>query len=185
VRTNSACSLGENEIFDSLGRRTIVQDTTTNLINVLDKIEVLQWGVELVHDDRFFILQSVVSPETDHRGIQVQLWIQRDPFQITAVRALQNELPVQNLPELQSMEADTVDKVTLKVSRGTQGAAIWRTRPRGLRYTERATILEIEKSVTADFMGFGEQGGKNLFKKKTFMNYFSGLRIILPRDSPR
>ena len=46
-------------------------------------------------------------------------------------------------------------------------------------YTERATVLAVEKSVTADFMGFGEQGGKHLFKKKTYMNYFSKLLIEL------
>jgi len=119
-----------------------------------------------------------VNPATDKRSIQVQLWIQRDPFQITAVRVLQNELPAQNLPEPQSMEAETIEKVKLETARGTQGATIWRTRPRGLRYTDRATVLEIEKSVTADFMGFGEQGGRNLFKKKTFMNYFSTSNML-------
>jgi hypothetical protein len=67
----------------------------------------------------------------------------------------------------------------LSTAQGAERAIIWKTKPRGLKYTSSATILTLEKSVTADYMGFGEQGGKSLFKKKTYMNYFSK-SLILP-----
>jgi hypothetical protein len=118
-----------------------------------------------------------MNPKASNRQIQLQIWVQRDPFQITAVRVLESSPPVEKLPELQTADAGTVKQLELPVSRGTQAAIIWKTKPRGLQYSGTATVLSIEKSVTADFMGFGEQGGKSLFKKKTYMNYFSKLTI--------
>jgi hypothetical protein len=115
----------------------------------------------------------VQNPDSRNRKVELQLWVQRDPFQITAVRVLESLAPAEKLPEIQSFEASTFEKLSLTTAKGAQSAVIWRTKPRGLRYTNRATILAVEKSVTADYMGFGEQGGKNLFKKKTYMNYFS------------
>lgn len=129
--------------------------------------------MEVVEDPRYIILQSVVNPKGSDRRVQLQIWVQKDPFQITAVRVLESSPPVEKLPELQTADAGTVKQVELPVSRGAQAAVIWRTKPRGLQYSGTATVLSVEKSVTADFMGFGEQGGKSLFKKKTYMNYFS------------
>lgn len=138
---------------------------------------------ELVQDPRYYILQSVVDPDTPNRKVVLQLWIQRDPFQITAVRVLESLAPAEKLPEVQSFEVGTLEKLSVTTTKGAQNAVIWKTKPRGLRYTNRATILAIEKSVTADFMGFGEQGGKDLFKKKTYMNYFSEWAIKDPAPS--
>jgi hypothetical protein len=115
----------------------------------------------------------VIDPDAPNRKVEVQLWIQKDPFQITAVRVLESLPPAEQVPQIQTLDAATLDKLTFTNVKGAKSAVIWKTKPRGLRYTNRATILEIEKSVTADFMGFGEQGGKNLFKKETYMNYFS------------
>ena len=153
--------------------RTIVQDTLSNLITILDKSESIDWRVELIQDPRYLILQSVINPTQHDRRVELQLWIQRDPFQITAVRVLESLPPAIGLPQTQSLDIDVLEKLRLATSAGAQGAVVWRTKPRGLRYQERSVILAVEKSVTADFMGFGEQGGKGLFKRRTYMNYFS------------
>lgn len=153
--------------------RTIVRDTLSGLISTLDSIEGITWATELIEDPRYLIFQSVLDPDSPNRKVELQLWIQRNPFQITAVRVLESLPPAERLPESQSVDVNTLGKLSLTNVKGAQSAVIWKTRPRGLRYTSRATILAIEKSVTADFMGFGEQGGKHLFKKKTYMNYFS------------
>jgi hypothetical protein len=129
--------------------------------------------VEVVEDPRYIILQSVINPKASNRQVQLQIWVQRDPFQITAVRVLESSPPVEKLPELQTTDVGTAKQLELPVFKGSQAAIIWRTKPRGLQYSGTATVLSVEKSVTADFMGFGEQGGKSLFKRKTYMNYFS------------
>ncbi|CAF3441856.1 hypothetical protein SNK03_007732 [Fusarium graminearum] len=159
--------------FTDFNTRTIVKDTlggSGGLIQTLDSLENIQWDVELVQDAQYIILQSVLKP---NREVQLQIWIQRDPFQITVVRVLESNPPAERLPGLQSVDPQISEQLKLPGNKGAQAAIIWKTRPRGLQYTERATIMSIEKSVTADFMGFGEQGGKNLFKKKTYMNYFN------------
>lgn len=153
--------------------RTIVKDTLSGLIATLDGLENIDWDVELVEDPQYIIFQSVLNPETPNRQVQLQIWIQRDPFQITVVRVLESNPPAEKLPELQSFNSRSSKQLELPIQKGAQAAIIWKTRHKGLQYTERATILSVEKSVTADFMGFGEQGGKHLFKKKTYMNYFS------------
>jgi hypothetical protein len=153
--------------------RTIVKDTLSSLIATLDELENVDWAVEVVEDPRYIILQSVMNPKASNRRVQLQIWVQRDSFQITAVRVLESSPPVEKLPELQTADAGTAKQLELPISRGAQAAIIWRTKPRGLQFSGTATFLSAEKSVTADFMGFGEQGGQNLFKKRTYMNYFS------------
>jgi hypothetical protein len=157
----------------TIGSRTIIRDTLSLLISTLDAVENIDWAVEIIEDPKYYILQSVMNPKTDQRQVKLQLWVQRDPFQITAVRVLKSQSPVEKLPVLQSLDATTSDKLKLHTSKGAEAAVIWKTKPRGLQYQGNATVLSVEKSVTADFMGFGEQGGKHLFKKKTYMNYFS------------
>lgn len=143
------------------------------LIATLDAVEGITWGVELVKDPQHYILQSVRDPSGPDRKVEIQLWITRDPFQITAVRVLSSLPPAEKIPELQLLDSDSVKQLELPTASGAASAIVWKTKPRGLQYLDNATVLVVEKSVTADFIGFGEQGGKNLFKKKTFMNYFS------------
>ena len=156
-----------------LNRRTIIEDTLSRLVATLDAVEGITWAVELVKDPQHYILQSVRDPTGPARKIEVQLWIRRDPFQITAVRVLSSLPPSEKIPELQLLDSDSVKQLDLPTASGASSAIVWKTKPRGLQYRDNSTVLVLEKSVTADYIGFGEQGGKNLFKKKTFMNYFS------------
>ncbi|TQN64448.1 hypothetical protein CSHISOI_11005, partial [Colletotrichum shisoi] len=127
-----------------------------------------------IEDDQYYILQSVVQrspvspPETE-----LQLWISRNPFQITAVRVLKSLAPAEARPRPQTCEKEVVEALDLPLNEGIRPAVIWKTKPRGLLYGEHSAVLCLEKSITADYMGFGEQGGKDLFKKKIYMNYFN------------
>ncbi|KAK0716079.1 alpha-1,4-glucan lyase [Lasiosphaeris hirsuta] len=160
--------------YSDFNSRTIIKDTLSNLIATLDAVERITWAVELITDDpQYYILQSVLDPSGPKRAVELQLWIRRDPFQITAVRALESLQPAEKIPELQVPDGANVKKVGLQTSKGSTSAIIWKTKPRGLQYRDNATVLAVEKSITADYIGFGEQGGKNLFKKKTYMNYFN------------
>ncbi|KAK1727512.1 alpha-1,4-glucan lyase [Colletotrichum acutatum] len=160
--------------FSDYNTRTLIRDTTTELISILDKCEELAWQVELIEDDQYYILQSVVQRDPNAPPEkEVQLWISRNPFQITAVRLLKSLAPAEARPVPQTFEKDVVESLTLPVNEGFRPAVIWKTKPRGLLYGEHSAILCLDKSITADYMGFGEQGGKDLFKKKTYMNYFN------------
>ncbi|KAF4452162.1 alpha-1,4-glucan lyase [Fusarium austroafricanum] len=163
--------------FSDFNTRTIIKDTLGGpggLINTLDDLEGIDWAMELIDTDpRYLILQTVMNPKTPNRRVELQIWVQRDPFQIIAVRVLGSNPPCEKLPELQSVNSRTAKQLELPTHKGAEAAIIWKTRPRGLQYSGHSTILSVEKSVTADFMGFGEQGGKHLFKKKTYMNYFN------------
>lgn len=154
-------------------RRTIVDNTLTELIRKLDILQNVNWRVELVEDPQYFILQSVVDPERPTRRVVVQLWIQREPFKITAIRSIESLPPAEKLPTIQNLHRETMDQISLPASRGLQKAIIWQTKECGFQYDDRATILTVAKPVTANYMGFGEQGGKGLFKWGTYLNYFS------------
>jgi len=156
-----------------LDRRTIIQDTLSKLIATLDAVEGITWSVELIQDPQHYILQSVRDASGPKRKVELQLWIRRHPFQITAVRVLSSLQPAEKIPELQLLDSDSVKQLELQTASGAASAIVWKTKPRGLQYRDNSTVLVVEKSVTADFIGFGEQGGKHLFKKKTYMNYFS------------
>ncbi|KAH7025658.1 alpha-1,4-glucan lyase [Microdochium trichocladiopsis] len=159
--------------FTDYNTRTIIRDTTTELIRVLDRVQNIDWRVDLIQSDEYYILQSIVVHDgKDEKGLE--LWIQKDPFQITAVRLLTGLEPATRPPQAQDLEDSNHDGLGFpnEVS-GQRRAVIWQTKPRGLLYGDQSTVLCLERSVTADYMGFGEQGGSSFFKERTFLNYFN------------
>ncbi|MCJ1387152.1 hypothetical protein MMC17_010281 [Xylographa soralifera] len=153
--------------------RTIVHDDLTSLIEVLDLPEQVNWVVEFHRlVPNYFILQSVVSPAiTSKWQIIVQLWIQGNPFRITAIRSIASAGTAALLPSLQHPTLDRPFHIPEAKER--RNAIIWQSKERGLQYQKDATVLSVEKPQTAKYLGFGEQGGKALFKDKTYMNYFN------------
>lgn len=103
----------------------------------------------------------------------VQLWIQRDPFQINAIRTVETMPPfIESLDLEDSGTADSA-AIDLKTQPGLQRATFWRTKKHPLKYSGTTTLFSVAKPSTADYTGFGEQGGKGFFKRKTYLNYFS------------
>ncbi|KAK5991737.1 Alpha-glucosidase 2-like protein [Cladobotryum mycophilum] len=153
----------------------IVYSTMSTLIEKLDNFEQISWGVELICAPSYYILQSVMTLDNGEKRPEVQLWIQKDPFQITAIRLLGNSHPVEKLPIVSTMDEGTETHLNLQPQKGNDVAVIWKTKPKPLKYMHRgsATILSVQTPVTAHYMGFGEQGGRHLFKDKTYMNYFN------------
>ena len=61
--------------------RTIVQDSLTDLVDILDKTDGIKWSVDFVEvNSHYYLLQSVVHRNDGTREQTVQLWIQRNPF---------------------------------------------------------------------------------------------------------
>ncbi|KAF4968546.1 hypothetical protein FSARC_4113 [Fusarium sarcochroum] len=72
----------------------LTDDTMSGLISTLDGLEDINWCVELIDTDpQYIILQSVVDPKTPNRRVELQISVQRDPFQITPVRVLESNPP--------------------------------------------------------------------------------------------
>jgi hypothetical protein len=147
----------------------------SELITKLDGFEGLDWRVELISNvPSYYILQSV---KAGSEKPEVQLWIQKNPFQITAIRPVKNSRIVEKFAMPSTIDEALRSQVDLQPIQGVEKAVIWKTVPKPLKYLSRgsATILSVEAPATAHYMGFGEQGGRNLFKSNTYMNYFSEL----------
>ncbi|KAL0256827.1 hypothetical protein SLS55_007636 [Diplodia seriata] len=152
--------------------RTIIRGNLSKMISILDKAEGIAWSVQFDDSNpRYYNLRSV-----DGNGNpMVQLWIQRDPFRITATRTIKT-------PRKLKMHLRDDEDSHLPISTPAESgqAVIWKTKKRPLQYQVRDTeqepsaiVLSVEKPDPARYMGFGEQGGKDLFKDNTYMNYFS------------
>lgn len=166
--------------FSDYNTRTIVQDTLTKTIEILDLAEGLSWHVELVQpNDEYYVLQSVLGSESvddPSRKVIVQLWIERTPINITAVRAIRTTSVLTQLPTLSSIsnaKPEHMKKLTINTPPDSQVAVIWRTKNDPLQWLDNATVLAVEKPLSARYAGFGEQGGRRLFKDNVCMNYFS------------
>ncbi|KAL8792282.1 MAG: hypothetical protein Q9195_005161 [Heterodermia aff. obscurata] len=144
-----------------------VQPSLAKLIHVLDIHDKFEWNVELISTDGFLILQS--SVKTYESWVNVtQLWVQRQPFQITAYQSLTN------ISTWTSQFSYAVpEKLKLQEVPGRRPLVVWQMSERGIRYQGKSTILSVQKPSTARYLGFGEQGGSSLIKDKTFMDYFN------------
>ncbi|EKG12891.1 Glycoside hydrolase family 31 [Macrophomina phaseolina MS6] len=162
----------EGHDFTDYNTRTIIRGNLSNMIDILDRAEGITWSVQFDDSNpRYYILRSV-----DGNGKPVvQLWIQRDPFRIIATRTIKT-------PGKLKMHVRDDEESHLPITAPAESgqAVIWKTKKRPLQYQVRgsdkepcAIVLSVEKPDPARFMGFGEQGGKDLFKDNTFMNYFN------------
>jgi hypothetical protein len=168
------------EDFTDYNSRTIVQDTLTKTIEILDLTEGLSWHVELIRpNDEYWVLQSVLGSESvddPTRRVIVQLWIERNPITITAVRAIRTPGLMKQLPKFSAtpdVDLEVMKKLKVDTPPNSQIAVIWRTKNNPLQWLGNATVLSIEKPPSAKYTGFGEQGGRRLFKDNVCMNYFS------------
>ncbi|OJD31815.1 glycoside hydrolase family 31 protein [Diplodia corticola] len=159
IQFNPGCTQGSS--FTDWNTRTMLEDRLSKTIRVLDAAEDIIWDVEFdpTHVNHF-ILRSVVVLKGKRLPV-VELWIQRSPFQITAVRTIK------------AASITGPPRIPVDIPGHSGRAIIWQTTENPLKYDERATILSVEKHPQAKYMGFGGQGGGKLFKDKVYMNYFN------------
>lgn len=152
--------------FSDYNSQILVQDTGTRLVDSLDHAEEVEWDVELEDDPQseHIVLMSVLKERSPaHAGgyirtPQVKLFIQRDPFRITATRWVGTSPAFFSLPNLEDA-INSHDSEDEEVE-----AVIWRTKERGFQYGQGAVVLTVERTPTARYVGFGEQGGVNFVK---------------------
>ncbi|GME64457.1 Glycoside hydrolase family 31 [Neofusicoccum parvum] len=167
IRFNPHYAAGHQ--FTDFNTRTIIQGRLQKMISILDKAEGINWSVKF--DDknpRYFTLDSVIKRPDGSETLGVRLWIQRNPFRITATRK------IRTADALNISEKDEEDlPIPVGAPAPSGDAIIWQTKKKPLQYQTDATVLAVEKPDPAKFLGFGEQGGKHLFKESTYMNYFN------------
>ncbi|PNS21179.1 hypothetical protein CAC42_3517 [Sphaceloma murrayae] len=166
----------DSSMFTDYNTRTIVRKQGKSLIQELDHAEDVDWDLELEGEDpssEHLVLMSVIkekAPKNPQGFVKkpcVKLWIQKENFRITATRFVGAQPAFFALPSSQAAAAawsPPTDEVE---------AVIWQTKERGFQYGQGAVVLNIERTPTARYMGFGEQGGTKFIKDQTFMNYFN------------
>ena len=169
--------------FTDYNTRTIVQSTLTDTIQILDQAEDFTWHVELIEpNNQYYVLQSVIDPVGEAtRYIAVQLWIRRNPFRITAIRLVKAVGSYTQIPSFVAPDAidpEISKQLHIDVGPDSRLAVVWRTKEKPLQWLNNATILAIEKPLSAKYTGFGEQGGNRLFKDNMCMNYFSRYSVF-------
>ena len=117
----------------------------------------------------FLVLQSSIKKNESWEKA-TQLWVQRQPFQITAVQSLTT---IPRWAGVAHLSSSASEQIMMQEVPGWRPSVVWQTSERGLRYQGKSTILSIEKPSTARYFGFGEQGGSSFIKDKTFLDYFS------------
>ena len=97
-------------------------------------------------------------------AVQIKAYFRKDPFQIQCTRIVQPQLDPYTAPP--GLSTSSVEKV------------IWQTSPTRTFVQSpeapRATniVLNVTKPGPAEYIGFGEQGGRTVIKSATLMNYF-------------
>ncbi|KAF5228687.1 hypothetical protein FAUST_10917 [Fusarium austroamericanum] len=172
------------EDFENTNTRTIVRDTFSELVDGLQQEyrDSDAWNAYPAKDewywrtsfekksDTHWVLTSIeyenkvaiATPKTS-------LHIFSSPFRLVATRKLR--LLQESDPSLlQSVGVDTTSEVE---------QIIWQTTDQTFSYQQNSDIdainnvvLNIKKPGPAEYLGFGEQGGKTVLKKPTYLNYF-------------
>lgn len=166
----------ENTTLDAYNKgnsRNIVQDTFKGLVETLDKFENTEWevGYDTQSYPGYIVIES--RPKTPSgpsaggldKNYHCRIFVSQKPFQIVALR----RITVYNTREeglLQSANVLSVDSTpTEKV--------IWQTKEKGILYSGKTALFEVEKPPSARYLGFGEQGGRQVLKSKMICDFFN------------
>ncbi|KAG9123057.1 hypothetical protein FRC07_000299 [Ceratobasidium sp. 392] len=151
--------------------KNLVEDSLTKLIETLDEIEGADWVVDVydeAHKD-FIKLESRPrnrDPENDE--YYMRIFIRKKHCQIMAIQP--------NVKERVTSEIITASKYYEMDKLGesaTDVKIVWMTKPKGIMYSGKTTVIEVQKPSMARYLGFGEQGGRQLLKSKVILDYFN------------
>ncbi|KAG8792972.1 hypothetical protein FRC12_004341 [Ceratobasidium sp. 428] len=169
-----------NNIWDN-NSCGLVSNTMKDLITVLDEFEDKEWKVDC-YDKKawdWIILES--RPRKPISDYYMRIYVRKARFKIVAV---------QPIPVL-----DTRDDVYLREFAGPpigeesarsqfdwypeadspprHAKIVWQTKVNGILYSKMATVIEVHKPSMARYLGFGEQGGRQLLKSRVVLDYFN------------
>ncbi|KAG8758217.1 hypothetical protein FRC11_003979 [Ceratobasidium sp. 423] len=152
--------------------RNIIRNTFEDLVETLDKFENTDW--EVGHDTQtysgYIVLESRFKKHLPIGGnfdpdYACRIIVRKKDCQITALR----RVSVYNTRE----EALLQQANLLRIDSSLTEKVIWQTKPCGILYSGKMSLLEIEKPPTARYLGFGEQGGRQVLKSKQICDFFN------------
>ncbi|KAF8761301.1 glycosyl hydrolase 31 family [Rhizoctonia solani] len=165
------------EQYSTWNSRNLVQDTLTDLISTLDRFERVSWEVFARDEGDLVVIesrptlgannQSGRAPATaDPDGYYMQLRIRKRNFKIIALQPVGRSRSWED-DDLRSFGVCGPDETKYDIK------VVWQTKPSGISYSDKATVIEVEKPGRARYLGFGEQGGRQLLKTKVIIDYFN------------
>ncbi|RGP76822.1 hypothetical protein FLONG3_5065 [Fusarium longipes] len=170
--------------FEATNTRTIVKDTFPELVDglTIEHGNSVAWNKPYDAGDEWFwrtsfeekspghwiLTSNEYKNKNDTATPKTSLHIFSNPFRIVATRKL--ELLDADPTLSQSVGVNTTSEVE---------QIIWQTTDQTFSYQQNKEIdainnvvLNIKKPGPAEYLGFGEQGGKTVLKKPTYLNYF-------------
>ncbi|KAG8714455.1 hypothetical protein FRC11_008407 [Ceratobasidium sp. 423] len=158
--------------YDKGNSRNVVQDTFKALVDTLDKFENTDWevGYDTQTYPGFIVLESrfkKIPPITGglDPDYALRIFVSKKPFQIVALR----RITVYNTREEGLLQQAKV----LSVDTSPTEKVIWQIKPQGILYSGKTALFEVEKPPTARYLGFGEQGGRQVLKSKQICDFFN------------
>ncbi|CAE6481651.1 unnamed protein product, partial [Rhizoctonia solani] len=166
------------EQYSVWNSRNLVQDTLADLISTLDRFERVSWEVHSRDEGDLVIIESrptrgannrsarVPPTAPDPEGYYMQLRIRKRNFKMIALQPISRSRSCED-DDLRTFRVCGPDerKFDIKV--------VWQTKASGILYFDRAVVIEVEKPGRARYLGFGEQGGRQLLKTKVIIDYFN------------
>lgn len=176
----------------------------------LDEFEHQYWSVEVdevpkpdptrpnAPTNTHYSLRSISYASAEDKAankdgqIVIDILIEKAEFHMTAVRQVE-PVPVRDRANIAELIGAKKVAMLADTHKFRPWRVIWETVKRPIRWQKfgetYATVLSLVKPGSAKYIGFGEQGGKSLLKKSTYMNYFGeshaahqALSLILTKD---
>ncbi|CAE6421841.1 unnamed protein product [Rhizoctonia solani] len=166
------------EQYSTWNSRNLVQDTLAELISTLDRFERVSWKVHCRDEGDIVIIESrpvhgannrsarVPPTAPDPEGFYMQLRIRKRNFKMIALQPISRSRSCED-DDLKTFRIYGPDEKKFDVK------VVWQTKAAGILYSGRATVIEVEKPGRARYLGFGEQGGRQLLKTKVIIDYFN------------
>jgi hypothetical protein len=134
-----------------------VQDTLADLISTLDRFERVSWEVHGRDEGDLVVIesrptlgadnQSARAPATSNpEGYYMQLRIRKRDFKIIALQPVSRSRSWED-DDLRSFGICGPDETKYDVK------VVWQTKPRGILYSDKATVVEVEKPGRARYLG--------------------------------
>lgn len=132
-------------------RRTLVQNSLTELISVLDRYEHVDWVVDVqevvYHNVTYIKIESRPRspPSNDSNFYYMRIYVRLKNFKVTAVR-----------PSKRRNGQDDDDPAIFGIDSPNgryDELVVWRTKAKGILYAGKTTIVEVHKPGRARYLG--------------------------------
>ncbi|KAG8683103.1 hypothetical protein FRC08_014527, partial [Ceratobasidium sp. 394] len=153
--------------YSDSNSRNLVQDNMKDLIDTLDKFECIDWKVTVEEQTDYVKLESRPLIQASPNDYYMRIYIRKKHTKIVAIQPLK--------PQVSSEVAYISDQfeVPALTAQDPDVKVVWLTKSNGILYSGKTTVIEVEKPGMARYLGFGEQGGRQLLKTKLIVDYFN------------